>query len=174
LPQKTLAPTFGPTLHRWLQKAAAEMATKIFDLEIEALPERIDGLEGYGTVLVLARYRNVPVGKVSMAVAEGQVNGRELREAILGGLIVPLSQRAELNRWGLDQASQAGLCATATVAVCTRERPEDLKKCIESLMILPDDGQEYLVIDNDPATDGTLKVVALFPRVRYASVLTHL
>ena len=55
----------------------------------------------------------------------------------------------------------------ATVAVCTRDRPEDLRRTLEALMRLPDDGQEYLVIDNCPATDATKELVKNYPKVRY-------
>jgi GT2 family glycosyltransferase len=37
---------------------------------------------------------------------------------------------------------------TATVAVCTRDRLDDLKRCLLALAALPDDGQEILVIDS--------------------------
>jgi glycosyltransferase involved in cell wall biosynthesis len=55
----------------------------------------------------------------------------------------------------------------ATVAVCTRDRPEDLRRCLDALMLLPDDGQEYVVIDNCPATDATKELIKNYPKVRY-------
>ncbi len=57
--------------------------------------------------------------------------------------------------------------APVTVAVCTRDRPEDLRACLDALMRLPDDGQEILVIDNCPACDATERLVATYDRVRY-------
>ncbi|NJR26506.1 MAG: glycosyltransferase, partial [Richelia sp. CSU_2_1] len=56
---------------------------------------------------------------------------------------------------------------TATVAVCTRDRPEDLRRCLDALMLMPDDGQEYLVIDNCPATEASKELVSNYPKVRY-------
>jgi glycosyltransferase involved in cell wall biosynthesis len=56
---------------------------------------------------------------------------------------------------------------TATIAVCTRDRTEDLQRCLDSLMRLPNDGQEILVVDNCPSDDGTHQLVAGYPRVRY-------
>jgi GT2 family glycosyltransferase len=56
----------------------------------------------------------------------------------------------------------------ATVVVCTRDRTDDLRRCLDALLRLPDDGQEYLVIDNCPATDGTRQLVSHYgDRVRY-------
>jgi GT2 family glycosyltransferase len=56
---------------------------------------------------------------------------------------------------------------TATVAVCTHDRPDDLKRCLDALVALPDDGQEILIIDNCPSTDETRVLVAQYPGVRY-------
>ena len=59
---------------------------------------------------------------------------------------------------------------SATVAVCTRDRPDDLRACLDALMRLPDDGQEILVVDNCPSTDATERLVANYcgyDRVRY-------
>ncbi len=53
-----------------------------------------------------------------------------------------------------------------TVAVCTRDRAEDLRSCLESLVALDLD-VEILVVDNASTTDATAQVVAGFPGVRY-------
>ena len=55
----------------------------------------------------------------------------------------------------------------ATVAICTRNRPDDLKRCLDALMQLADDGQEFLVVDNSPSNDDTRMIVAQYPKVRY-------
>jgi glycosyltransferase involved in cell wall biosynthesis len=56
---------------------------------------------------------------------------------------------------------------SATVAVCTRDRPADLQRCLEAILRLPDDGQEILVVDNHPATDATRQIVESCPPARY-------
>jgi Predicted glycosyltransferases len=68
---------------------------------------------------------------------------------------------------GWDERGQVEAMPIATVAVCTRDRPEDLRRCLDALMRLPDDGQEYLVIDNCPATDATKELIKNYPKVRY-------
>ena len=55
----------------------------------------------------------------------------------------------------------------ATIAVCTRDRPEDIARCLRAISSLPDDGQEVLVIDNCPSTDATRNIVAGHRGVRY-------
>jgi GT2 family glycosyltransferase len=55
-----------------------------------------------------------------------------------------------------------------TAAVCTRDRPEQLARALESLRVQSPAPAEILVIDNAPVDDSTARMVAeRFPRVRY-------
>lgn len=55
-----------------------------------------------------------------------------------------------------------------TVAVCTRDRPEDLARCLEAISKLDYPDYEVVVVDNAPATDATRRIVAeRFPGMRY-------
>jgi GT2 family glycosyltransferase len=51
--------------------------------------------------------------------------------------------------------------------VCTRDRADELARCLAAVSALPDDAQEVLVVDNAPSTDATRQVVERFPAVRY-------
>ena len=53
-----------------------------------------------------------------------------------------------------------------TVVVCTRERPDDLARCLGALQRCVMDGDEILVVDNAPATSRTAGVVSTFPARR--------
>jgi len=57
--------------------------------------------------------------------------------------------------------------STISVAICTRERPEELSRCLASLETLSQQPAEVLVIDNAPTSRRTREVVARFPGVRY-------
>jgi glycosyltransferase involved in cell wall biosynthesis len=57
--------------------------------------------------------------------------------------------------------------SSLTVAVCTRDRPEDLERCLRAVDDLTVDVAEVLVIDNAPPDDRTREVVARHPRARY-------
>ena len=63
------------------------------------------------------------------------------------------------------QANVSG--PSLSVAVCTRERPEELARCLASLFALSEPPREILVIDNAPQSCSTLEVAARFPGVRY-------
>jgi len=56
---------------------------------------------------------------------------------------------------------------SVSVVVCTRDRPERLRRCLSSLTRLCRKAHEILVVDNAPRSDATQRVVAEFPDVRY-------
>ena len=57
-----------------------------------------------------------------------------------------------------------------TVAVCTRNRAEQLAGCLQALDALdyPAELLDILVVDNAPADDSTRRLVERYPRMRYA------
>lgn len=145
------------------------MTTAVLDLELEKLPPAITGLDHYNSALVLIRLRGRPVARVELPVIDGRINHTELCDAIVsvkGWSLWEKTLRDYLN-WD-EVVVPERPPAAATVAVCTRDRPEDIKRCLEALLALPDDGQELLVIDNCPSTDDTQKIVGSYgERVRY-------
>lgn len=56
---------------------------------------------------------------------------------------------------------------SVTVAICTRERPESLERCLRSVVASSLQPHQILVIDNAPVSDATAAVVARFPGVQY-------
>ncbi len=142
------------------------MATAILDLHIEALPRDLTGLEAYQHALALIRYRGRAVGKILLPVDGGRISGQQVSRALLEMDLNPL-WRAWVCDFTGDDPGGAGPFPAITVAVCTRDRPDDLKNCLEGILRLPDDGQEILVVDNHPRTDATLELARQYPRVRY-------
>jgi len=69
---------------------------------------------------------------------------------------------------GLDSAFSRpnGTEPSVTVAVCTRERPNDLARCLASVMNCGHLPLEILVVDNAPESDATEHVVKQFKGVR--------
>jgi len=57
--------------------------------------------------------------------------------------------------------------ADVSVVVCTRDRPEALARCLASLRSSRARPRELLVVDNASSGDGTQRVVAGMPGVRY-------
>jgi GT2 family glycosyltransferase len=143
------------------------MGTAILDLEISQLPPEIVFEKPYSQALVLIRWHGNPIGQATLPVVGGRIGGDELRETLTLAVGKNLGKNWLWDALAWDERGPVGPVPIATVAVCTRDRPSDLQRTLEALMGLPDDGQEYLVIDNCPATDSTRELVKNYPKVRY-------
>src|SRR3990172_7128809 len=143
------------------------MATAVLDVELQRCPPEITGLERYSRALVLIRLHGDPVGRAWLPVTNGRIRGDELLDALIDSAGWPLWDRALRHYLGTDAPRTNGSnLPTATVAVCTRDRPDDLRRCLEGILKLPDDGHEALIVDNCPSTDATHALVKKFGGVR--------
>jgi GT2 family glycosyltransferase len=142
------------------------MAIAVLDLDIGSLPPSLEDLEGYRNALVLLRVDGCPAGQALIPLENGRCT--HLRERLL--------EAADSGFWESWLRAELGLARpvagptgspSATVAVCTRDRTDDLERCLTALLAMPDDGQTILVVDNAPATDETQRLVSGLPRVRY-------
>jgi GT2 family glycosyltransferase/SAM-dependent methyltransferase len=78
--------------------------------------------------------------------------------------------REPLRRLRQDVSAGDGMpLPTLTVVVCTRDRPEDLRRCLQSVSESEVEPDEVIVVDNAPAGDSTRRVVEAFPSVRYVA-----
>jgi len=93
---------------------------------------------------------------------EPAINSPEQTLAGLLALDRPIEQLAS----GVRDRASAPRC-DVTVAVCTRERPDALARCLESLRGLAQQPKEILVIDNAPVSEATRETVRRIPGVRY-------
>jgi len=144
------------------------MPTKVLDLEYLDLPAEIQYESGYQQAFILLRYHGLPVSTVTIPFNGGNMSRERLQAAI--------HESAGKEFWTHWLQDHLGFAAKppvgaqpgpATIAVCTRDRPEDLKRCLEGLLKLPDRGQEILVVDSVSASDTTRQVVASYTGVRY-------
>ena len=143
------------------------MATAILDLELYTLPPEITVEDRYSKALILIRFQGKPIGQALLPVIGGRIVGDELRETLRNAAGDNLWKIWLYDALAWDERGPVQARQIATVAVCTRDRPEDLRRTLDALMLLPDDGQEYLVIDNCPATEATKELVKNYPKVRY-------
>jgi len=144
------------------------MATAILDIDLAELPPGLSGLDGYTGALALIRFRGRPIGQVYLPVRNGEIGAMILRDQIIEST-GPQFWQAVLHDWlEWDEAQTThDPPLNASIAICTRDRTDDLKRCLDSLMRLPEDGQEILVIDNCSATETTRQLVENYPAVRY-------
>ncbi|WP_121971233.1 glycosyltransferase [Leptolyngbya sp. BC1307] len=148
------------------------MRYPILNIELsEPLPDLTTDERDTGLALVL-RYGDRPIGFILHSMQPDQ----PLSGAALGDL---LSQQigAKLLEEKIHQELTISVSAdafpTLTVAICTKDRPDNVKRCLTSLLALqrPDPEQpvkfEILVVDNAPSDERTRHLVDLMPTVSY-------
>jgi glycosyltransferase involved in cell wall biosynthesis len=141
------------------------MATAVVQIDVGAIPDRI-AVAGYDQALVLMRLGRFPVALVTVPVRDGGLDGAELRD----GLSETEARRLlllEVQEGVRRPVMPPVLAGDATVAVCTRDRPEDLDRCLTALRVLASTGQELLVVDSASQSHATRQVAARHPGVRY-------
>ncbi len=143
------------------------MATAIREAELSSPVVPIADLGPYSRCLLVFRWRRRVVGRQFVRVVSDRVD------------VATISQAAEqcgadvLYRWladtiGYDERVFVRAPAlTATVAICTRERPEDLARTLGAVARFINAGYHVLVVDNAPRTSRTRDVVERFRGVRY-------
>lgn len=75
----------------------------------------------------------------------------------------PLKQLSEQ----LETSIRGQTEETISIIICTRDRAEELARCLKSLQQLTTLPEEIIVVDNAPTSDATQKITAQFPNVRY-------
>lgn len=138
-------------------------------------------LQGHGTasdVWILVRLDGRPIGSLTLRLGGEPVPGDALGSLIgreLGPAIVSRLERRGRG-WSGDlplphdpDAAPPERGPSCTVVVCTRERPQGLRACLQSLLDMRYGDFSVLVVDNAPVTGATAEVVAAMgdERVRY-------
>jgi GT2 family glycosyltransferase len=143
------------------------MPTAVVQLELKSRRDDLPIPGSYERALVLLRWAGRPVGQLLVPVSEGRVAQAVLQEALTRLAIWEFWAAWLHDSLGWDEAETRGPAPRATVAVCTRNRPLELGRCLEAIAALPDDGQEVIVVDNNSSDGSTADVVARRPQVRY-------
>ncbi|MFN2138108.1 MAG: glycosyltransferase family 2 protein [Candidatus Promineifilaceae bacterium] len=148
------------------------MPAAVLDVNICDLPEMLDGLEGYDQAFVLLRAGLRPAARLWLPVEEGRVPGTLIQNLAEENITPDVWQQIIAEEIASrSQQEKSPPAAAVTVAVITRERPDDLRRCLEALLAQPDDGQEILVVDSAPETNRTQRLAASYgERIRYLRV----
>ncbi|HEY9902566.1 MAG TPA: glycosyltransferase [Candidatus Sericytochromatia bacterium] len=156
---------------------------KVVDIELSRPLTTIENLEGYIELQGLVRLHGTPIGYVKVPVAAGRVSAKTLSKFILeehrdsivtrllqNGLACPPKPeglRLE-DLFDVPPPEYTGSLPLVTVAVCTRDRTDDLALCLDALNQLDYPALDLLVIDNAPTSDATKELVqSQYPKVRY-------
>ncbi|MDQ4143321.1 MAG: glycosyltransferase family 2 protein [Actinomycetota bacterium] len=156
---------------------------KVLDVEIDATLSDIDGLDDYGSVQLLVRLHGAPLGFVRLPLRRGHISAGTIRDAILRTVewdtvrhlladyvvgLVPSSRSTPAALLEVDHPTTDAVLPSVTVAVCTRDRPEALARCLHAIAEIDYPALEVLIVDNAPSDDATRRMVAQrFGRLRY-------
>lgn len=139
------------------------MPTAILQIELDAPPSALLVDRRYDSAMIVVRRRGRVWGRFDVAVADGVPD----IEACASGVQAILRQRAAT--WRLEDylGQPPSTLPAAAVAICTRERPDDLTRALGALVNLDPPPAGIIVIDNAPSSDRTAAVVSRFAGVRY-------
>lgn len=145
------------------------MSLPIFDLEItQPLPnlQLAEHQPGFAAIL---RRHNRPIGFIlHPSIAEKWISATDLDRLIgeeIGPKILQETLREELN-WTTPITDYPSL----SIAICTKDRPVLVERCLRSLQSVVADHSsaiEILIIDNAPSDNSTKTLVETFANVRY-------
>lgn len=162
------------------QGLARPRRIKVVDLELSDPFRPIEDLEGYDAIQALVRLRTIPVGYVTIPCVDGRCPPELQMRAVrtqLGGTIA-YDEHLSSEAWsGASSESYSQIehdarwdgiteWPTITVVICTRDRIDDLEKCLDAVVGLEYPALDLLVIDNAPSSNATARLVAS----RYAGV----
>ncbi|MEP7325705.1 MAG: glycosyltransferase [Gemmatimonadota bacterium] len=149
--QRRKDPAYSPT------GQSAPMA-KVASFEVDEPAADVPIGRGYQELWLLARQRGIPLGWIQMPIPPGSP------------VIPATAVRARLPRqWTSDPepvGNHGGATPPISVVVCTRDRPELLRRFLESARCLRYPNWELIVVDNAPADNAAAEVAAQF-EVRY-------
>lgn len=132
------------------EKKAAPAAA--IDIDLAEWPPELDAPPLHGRVLALIRWAETPLGTLDL-----DLDGETLTPALvweraneqMGGPLLEAITRHVLQPAGAEGPESP--LPSATVLICTRDRPEDLHRCLESVRAHSTSPIDILVVDNAPA-----------------------
>lgn len=157
---------------------------KVIEIELSEPLRDLDQLDGYSEIYGIVCYHTTPVGTIHIPLSSPHCSASTFGQAIAEQLAWPVVRKHLIDQldtpspaegFQLDQVFEAsptryaGPLPLITVAVCTRNRTDDLAHCLEHLMQLDYPQLDRIVIDNAPSSDATERLVReRFPDIRYA------
>jgi GT2 family glycosyltransferase len=146
---------------------------RVIDWELDE-PLRDRPLDGCTRAAVYVRLGGVPLGRVLLDNLDGHsltpqqvVEAIERDEPTMLTVCRALARRKLLGMTPEQPARSNTLPASWSVVICTRDRSEDVDRCLAALTRHELAGGEVLVVDNAPSDERTREVVGRYPGVRY-------
>ncbi|PDT02058.1 glycosyl transferase family 2 [Rhizobium chutanense] len=141
------------------------MRLAVRDIDILDLPPDFEPTGDYHGALVLIRVAGRPCGQA--VIAFDTDGGTPIKDRILSAAGSSVFEAWLRHRLALPDPSPApSQLPKASVVICTRDRTDDLERCLTGLLAMPDKA-DILVVDNAPSNEATRDLVGRFDTVRY-------
>ncbi|MEP6517897.1 glycosyltransferase family 2 protein [Microcoleus vaginatus] len=170
---------------------------KVINVELSKSIPDLPLMPGYGGIYTVFWWHNIPLGQQEILAAQLPMSATELTnlavQAItptIGSHLLEQGFKAALPVISKNPARdrppefQALMALeqplakleqhfshlnseTVSVVICTRNRPEQLERCLQSFQKLSHLPHEIIVVDNAPSSDATQQLVAKIPEVKY-------
>lgn len=124
---------------------------------------------GASAVFAILRWGERVVGTAVVPLGEGRLAGEELRASLAAGADAALGDALVDVLLGPPPRVASLVPSTATVAVCTRDRPDDLARVLGALGTTAAAGHEILVVESGSPTEAARRTIERFPFARYVS-----
>src|SRR5207237_1746095 len=124
------------------------VATAVISIDIERVPPCISTDPRYSHAFIVVRQSTFPVARFEVPVADGVVDMTAFARALFGAV------RRSGRCWRLQDYLGPAPCDSlprGSVAICTRERPDDLARALEAIEALDPSPDDILVVGNAPA-----------------------
>jgi GT2 family glycosyltransferase len=116
--------------------------------------------------MALIRWQRIPIGQLRLPVFNNRVLLRSVwqaaRDAFGNALQRHVVDAIVFGDKAETSSAFAASCA-CSVIVCTRDRPDDLRRCVESILLSRPRPAEIIVVDNAPPNDATARVASEYP-----------
>src|SRR6476660_6845681 len=135
------------------------MPAAIRDVELSSPFTTLSSIGAYSRCMLVFRWRRRIVGRAFVDVREGRVEASDIERA--AGAVGPAGGRAWMeDTLGFDdRAVVEAPKLSATIAICTRERPDDLERALHGVTTQTPAADEVVVVDNAPLSERTRAVV---------------
>lgn len=143
------------------------MSTAIRQVDLSSIPETIEFPPTCDRAMLVFRWHGRIVGRAFVAVADATITAEQVRAAAARSLTPDALRAWAEDALAFDERRRDVAMPAATVAICTRERPDDLRRTLDAVCRLQPAPLEILVVDNAPSSRATHDVTATFPSVRY-------
>lgn len=170
---------------------------KIINLELSKGIPYLPFLTGYGGIYTVFWWHNIPLGQQEILADQLPMSATELTNLAVQAItptigshlleqgfkaaLPVISKNPARDRppefqalmaleqplMQLDRHFSNLNSETVSVIICTRNRPEQLERCLRSLQNLSHPPHEIIVVDNAPSSDATQQLVAKIPEVKY-------